>query len=31
MRAGEQPDAQEPNKKARAESWERIKNLLGKL
>jgi carboxymethylenebutenolidase len=31
MRAGEQPDAQDANKKARADSWERLKNLLGKL
>lgn len=31
MRAGEQPDAQEANKKARDQSWERWKKLLGKL
>ena len=31
MRSGEQPDATEPNKKARAESWVRIKAILGKL
>jgi carboxymethylenebutenolidase len=31
MRAGEQPEAQEANKKARAESWERMKNLLRKI
>ena len=31
MRAGEQPDAQEANKKARDQSWERMKTLLGKL
>jgi carboxymethylenebutenolidase len=31
MRAGEQPDAQEANKKARDESWERLKTVLGKL
>jgi carboxymethylenebutenolidase len=31
MRAGEQPDAQEANKKARDESWERLKSVLGKL
>jgi carboxymethylenebutenolidase len=28
MRAGEQPDASEPNKKARAEAWQRIKDIL---
>ncbi len=31
MRAGEQPDAQEANKKARDQSWERWKKLLGGL
>ena len=31
MRAGEQPEAQEANKKARDASWERMKNLLGKI
>lgn len=31
MRAGEAPDASEPNKKARAAAWERIKSILGKL
>jgi carboxymethylenebutenolidase len=30
MRAGEQPDASEPNKKARSEAWERWKTLLEK-
>jgi len=30
MRAGEAPDAKEPDKKARAESWVRWKSLLGK-
>ena len=30
MRAGEAPDANDANKKARQESWERWKNLLGK-
>jgi carboxymethylenebutenolidase len=29
MRAGEAPDANDANKKARQESWERWKNLLG--
>jgi carboxymethylenebutenolidase len=29
MRAGEAPDASEPNKKARTEAWERWKQLLG--
>lgn len=31
MRAGEAPDASEANKKARAEAWARIKDLLQKL
>jgi carboxymethylenebutenolidase len=31
MRAGEAPDANEPNKKARDESWVRLKDLLKKL
>lgn len=31
MRAGEAPDASEPNKKARAEAWKRWKETLGKL
>jgi len=31
MRAGEQPDAQPDNKKARDQAWERWKTLLGKL
>ncbi|HEX9653432.1 MAG TPA: dienelactone hydrolase family protein [bacterium] len=31
MRAGEQPDATEANKKARTEGWERWKSLLTKL
>jgi carboxymethylenebutenolidase len=31
MRAGEQPDAQEANTKARDESWARIKIVLGKM
>jgi carboxymethylenebutenolidase len=31
MRAGEQPDAQEANKKARAQSWERMKGVLAGL
>lgn len=31
MRAGEAPDASEPNKKARAEAWKRWKDTLGKL
>jgi carboxymethylenebutenolidase len=30
MREGEKPDAQEANKKARDESWERLKTVLGK-
>jgi carboxymethylenebutenolidase len=30
MRAGEAPDANDANKKARAEAWERWKSLLGK-
>lgn len=31
MRAGEAPDASEPNKKARTEAWKRWKDILGKL
>ena len=31
MRAGEQPDAEGANKKARDESWERMKSVLGKM
>jgi carboxymethylenebutenolidase len=31
MRAGEAPDASEPNKKARDQAWQRIKSLLSKL
>ena len=31
MRAGEQPDAQEANKKARDEAWKRWLGILGKL
>lgn len=31
MRSGEQPDATDANKKARAESWERIKRILEKV
>jgi carboxymethylenebutenolidase len=31
MSAGEAPDASEPNKKARAESWKRWLDLLKKL
>jgi carboxymethylenebutenolidase len=31
MRAGEQPDASEPNKKARNEAWTRIKDILKKI
>ena len=31
MRAGEAPDANEANKKARAAAWERVKSILGKL
>lgn len=31
MRAGEQPDASEANKKARMEAWERWNNLLKKM
>jgi carboxymethylenebutenolidase len=31
MRAGEQPGAQEANKKAHDEAWERLKELLAKL
>jgi carboxymethylenebutenolidase len=30
MRAGEAPDANDANKKARSDAWERWKNLLGK-
>jgi hypothetical protein len=28
MRAGEAPDANEANKKARAEAWDRLKSLM---
>src|SRR5437870_10823094 len=31
MRAGEAPDANEPNKKAREEAWKRLKDLLKKI
>jgi carboxymethylenebutenolidase len=31
MRSGEQPDAQEANKNARDQGWERMKSLLKKL
>lgn len=31
MRAGEEPTANEPNKKAREDSWKRLKELLSKL
>jgi carboxymethylenebutenolidase len=31
MRAGEQPDASEPNKKARDNAWQRIKEVLTKI
>src|SRR6266566_4008765 len=31
MRAGEAPDASEPNKKAREEGWKRLKDLLKKI
>ena len=31
MRAGEAPDANEPNKKARDEAWKRVKEVLKKL
>jgi carboxymethylenebutenolidase len=31
MRAGEAPDANAPNKKARAEAWQRVKELLKKI
>jgi len=31
MRAGEAPDANEPNKKAREEAWKRFKELLKKI
>lgn len=31
MRAGEAPDANEANKKAREEGWNRLKELLGKI
>jgi carboxymethylenebutenolidase len=31
MRAGEEPDAKEPNKKARDDAWQRLKDLLKKL
>ena len=30
MRAGEAPDASEPNRKARTEAWSRWKSLLAK-
>ena len=31
MRAGEAPDANEANKKAREEAWKRLKDLLRKI
>jgi carboxymethylenebutenolidase len=31
MKSGEQPDAQEANKKAYDEAWQRVKSVLGKL
>jgi carboxymethylenebutenolidase len=31
MRAGEAPDAKEPDRKARADSWKRWKSLMGRL
>ena len=31
MRAGEPPDANEANKKAREEAWQRVKDLLKAL
>jgi carboxymethylenebutenolidase len=31
MRAGEAPDASAANKKAREESWKRIKEILSKI
>jgi carboxymethylenebutenolidase len=31
MRSGEQPDATEPNQKARAEGWKRLKEILAKI
>jgi carboxymethylenebutenolidase len=31
MRAGEDPDGQEANKKAHDQGWERMKSVLGKL
>ena len=31
LRAGEEPDATESNKRARAEAWKRWKELLKKL
>jgi carboxymethylenebutenolidase len=31
MRAGQQPDAQEANKKARDAAWRRVREILGKL
>ncbi len=31
MRAGEEPNASEANKKARKEAWNRWKSILGKL
>jgi len=30
MRAGEAPDAKDPDRKARADAWVRWKSLLGK-
>ena len=31
MRAGEAPDANEPNKRAREEAWKRLKDLLKRI
>ena len=31
MRAGEEPNAQEANRKAHDQAWKRLKALLGKL
>ena len=31
MRAGEAPDTNEPNKKAREEGWKRLKDLLKRI
>ena len=31
IQSGEQPDAQEANKKAHDEAWEKMKSVLGKL